>query len=86
MVVKTKCQWCYRMKKNCKIVQVIKWKSEKSEGLRNMCPECRKLLKGEIIIIKPMDKCNQCSSKCENIRQKELSIENKKEKEEDLYA
>ena len=46
----TKCDWCYQMRKGCRIVQVIKWKNETSRGFRNMCPRCRKDTKGEIIM------------------------------------
>lgn len=52
----TKCEWCYRMQKDCKIVQVLKWKDEESKGLRNICPECRKLLGNEIRVTKRVNR------------------------------
>lgn len=51
-----KCEWCYQMKKGCKIVQVLKWKNEESRGLRDMCPSCRRLIRHEIRVTKLVEK------------------------------
>lgn len=42
-----KCQWCLGMKEDCKRIQIIKWKNEATKGIRSVCKNCRKYLKGE---------------------------------------
>ena len=49
----TKCEWCFRFKDDCKEVQIIKWKKQGwRKGKRQVCLECRKLLKGEYNLVR----------------------------------
>jgi len=48
------CRWCLRLvpKQELKTVRIIKWKDELTHGIRRICRDCRKSLKGEIEIIR----------------------------------
>jgi hypothetical protein len=66
----TKCEWCFRMVKGCKIVQILKWKDEISRGLRNMCPECREPLRRakEIRVTKMADRKRSADEICKELQ------------------
>lgn len=48
------CRWCLREvpKKTVKTVRIIKWKDELTHGIRRVCRDCRRDLRGEIELVK----------------------------------
>jgi len=50
---KSKCDYCFNVVKNSKIkkIQILKWKKDNLKGIRNVCLNCRKHLKGEYKLV-----------------------------------
>ena len=47
------CEWCHSpTKQKLTTVQIIKWKDELTHGIRKVCPDCKRILKGEIHVFK----------------------------------
>jgi hypothetical protein len=51
MTEKIKCEWCKSFKDDVKRIQIPTLKTERDEGLRDVCKDCRKLVEVDYEVV-----------------------------------